>query len=76
MAAEITAGLLPLDIILQESRGYSYAKWLGQYNFSESQGNGEKYENLGNISSEFLSLNELLDIKSTMRRLRVKQIQM
>lgn len=53
MAAEISAGLMPLDIILQESRGYSYAKWLGQYNFSESHGDGDKYEGLGNISSEF-----------------------
>jgi hypothetical protein len=53
MAAEITLGLLPLDIILQENRGYSYAKWLGQYNFSEAKGDSQTYEKLSNISSEF-----------------------
>lgn len=53
MAAEIAAGLLPLDIILQERDGYNYAKWLGQYNFSEAQGSQEKYEKLSSISSEF-----------------------
>lgn len=53
MAREISAGLLPLDIILQESRGYTYAKWLGQYNFSEANGDGVKYEKLSSISSEF-----------------------
>lgn len=53
MAAEISAGLLPLDIILQENRGYSYAKWLGQYNFSEAKGDSAAYERLSSISSEF-----------------------
>lgn len=53
MAAEITSGLLPLDIIVQERDGYNYAKWLGQYNFSEAQGSQEKYEKLSSISSEF-----------------------
>ena len=53
LAAEISHGLMPLDIILQEPRGYSYAKWLGQYNFSESNGDSDKYEQLGNISADF-----------------------
>lgn len=53
LASEISTGLLPLDIILQERDGYNYAKWLGQYNFSEAQGSQEKYEKLSSISSEF-----------------------
>jgi len=54
MAAEISAGLMPLDIILQENRGYTYAKWLNQYNFSEAHGQQDKYDRLSSISSEFL----------------------
>jgi hypothetical protein len=53
MAAEISLGLLPLDIILQEPRGYNYAKWFGQYNFSEAQGDSAVYEKLVSISSDF-----------------------
>ena len=53
MAHEISAGLLPLDIILQEPRDYSYAKWLGQYNFSVAKGDSKTYEMLGNISADF-----------------------
>lgn len=53
MSAEIAAGLMPLDIILQERDGYNYAKWLGEYNFSEAKGHRDQYEKLSSISSEF-----------------------
>jgi hypothetical protein len=58
ISAEISMGFFPLDIILRESRGYDYSKWLGQYNFSESKGESQRYSELTNISSAFQKIIE------------------
>jgi hypothetical protein len=54
-AAEIAAGLFPLDVIFGEPRGSNYSDWLQKYTFNASGGDQEKFDSYARIASKFQS---------------------
>ena len=53
-AKEQARGLFPLNIIIQETRGISYSKWLSDYTFSKAGGDKGKYDRYSQRQSDFI----------------------
>ncbi|MGH7272824.1 MAG: GmrSD restriction endonuclease domain-containing protein [Polyangiaceae bacterium] len=53
-AAEINAGLFPLDIIFQSPRGTDYSKWLSDFAFLKAKGAKVEFNRYSAVQSDFI----------------------